>query len=101
MILVLLGTMLNGLSSNLIMNFKLLRCCIIEILFLYSFTKLPVILKGILTKEDAILAAKTGCKGIIVSNHGGRQLDDVQATVSKKRFLVNFRVTLIFHQFSD
>lgn len=39
------------------------------------FTKLPVILKGIITHEDARLAAKTGCKGIIVSNHGARQLD--------------------------
>lgn len=48
----------------------------------YRFSKLPVILKGILTKEDAELAVKTGCKGIIVSNHGARQLDGVEATVS-------------------
>lgn len=39
------------------------------------FSKLPVILKGIITHEDARLAAKSGCKAIIVSNHGARQLD--------------------------
>lgn len=42
---------------------------------------MPVILKGIVTHEDARLAAKTGCKGIIVSNHGARQLDTVPATI--------------------
>lgn len=46
-----------------------------------ELTKLPVILKGILTKEDALLAITTGCKGIIVSNHGGRVLDGVPATI--------------------
>lgn len=46
-----------------------------------KFTKLPVILKGILTKEDAILALNSGCKGIIVSNHGGRQLDGVPSSI--------------------
>lgn len=47
----------------------------------YSFTKLPVILKGIITREDAMLAIDSGCKGIIVSNHGARQLDSVPATI--------------------
>lgn len=45
------------------------------------FTKLPVILKGIITREDAKLALNCGCKGIIVSNHGARQLDTVPATI--------------------
>jgi 4-hydroxymandelate oxidase len=45
-----------------------------------SSTHLPVIVKGILRKEDARLALKVGAKGVIVSNHGGRQLD--QATSS-------------------
>ena len=45
-------------------------------------THLPVILKGILTSEDAKEALKHGVKGIVVSNHGGRQLDGVPATVS-------------------
>lgn len=42
---------------------------------------MPVILKGIITKEDAVLAVSSGCKGIIVSNHGARQLDSVPATI--------------------
>lgn len=41
---------------------------------------LPVLLKGILTAEDAELACQSGAAGIIVSNHGGRQLDGVSAT---------------------
>ncbi|XP_055372842.1 uncharacterized protein LOC129606517 [Condylostylus longicornis] len=45
--------------------------------WLIKFTKLPVIVKGILTKEDAILAKNYGCSGIIVSNHGARQIDTV------------------------
>lgn len=38
-------------------------------------TNLPVIAKGVLTTEDALRAQEAGCKGVIVSNHGGRQLD--------------------------
>src|SRR5205085_2062308 len=40
---------------------------------------LPVIVKGILTPEDALLAAEHGARSIVVSNHGGRQLDTVLA----------------------
>ncbi|XP_028417939.1 peroxisomal (S)-2-hydroxy-acid oxidase GLO1-like [Dendronephthya gigantea] len=46
-----------------------------------SITSLPVVVKGILTAEDAKLAVKCGVDGIIVSNHGGRQLDCVPATI--------------------
>ena len=49
--------------------------------WLRSMTSLPVVLKGILTAEDAILAVKHGVDGIIVSNHGGRQLDSVSASI--------------------
>ncbi|GAB2782229.1 alpha-hydroxy acid oxidase [Streptomyces chlorus] len=38
-------------------------------------TALPLVLKGILTGEDALLAVEHGVDGIVVSNHGGRQLD--------------------------
>jgi isopentenyl diphosphate isomerase/L-lactate dehydrogenase-like FMN-dependent dehydrogenase len=38
-------------------------------------TELPVLVKGILTARDARLAAEHGAAGVIVSNHGGRQLD--------------------------
>ena len=49
--------------------------------WLRSLTSLPVILKGILTAEDAQLAVEHGVAGVVVSNHGGRQLDGVQATI--------------------
>jgi L-lactate dehydrogenase (cytochrome) len=39
------------------------------------------ILKGIQCKEDAILAAEMGASGIVISNHGGRQLDGAAATL--------------------
>ncbi|HLH62067.1 MAG TPA: alpha-hydroxy acid oxidase [Ktedonobacteraceae bacterium] len=43
--------------------------------WLRSITSLPIILKGILTAEDAVLAVEHGVGGIVVTNHGGRQLD--------------------------
>lgn len=49
--------------------------------WLQSITRLPIIIKGILTKEDAELAVEHGVQGIIVSNHGGRQLDGGPASV--------------------
>ncbi|KFQ36273.1 Hydroxyacid oxidase 2 [Merops nubicus] len=52
-----------------------------DIYWLQSLTNLPIIIKGILTKEDAELAVRHGVQGIIVSNHGGRQLDGGPATV--------------------
>jgi isopentenyl diphosphate isomerase/L-lactate dehydrogenase-like FMN-dependent dehydrogenase len=50
------------------------------IAWLRSVTKLPVLIKGILTAEDAGLAVENGANGIIVSNHGGRQLDGALPT---------------------
>jgi isopentenyl diphosphate isomerase/L-lactate dehydrogenase-like FMN-dependent dehydrogenase len=44
-------------------------------------SQLPVVLKGLMTREDALLAVEHGAAGIIVSNHGGRQLDGVAATL--------------------
>jgi isopentenyl diphosphate isomerase/L-lactate dehydrogenase-like FMN-dependent dehydrogenase len=49
--------------------------------WLCSKTKLPVLLKGVLHPEDARLAVDHGAAGVIVSNHGGRQLDTVPATI--------------------
>lgn len=46
-----------------------------------SGTSLPVVVKGVLTAEDALLAANHGAQAISVSNHGARQLDSVQATL--------------------
>jgi L-lactate dehydrogenase (cytochrome) len=42
----------------------------------------PLILKGILDPEDAKMAAKTGADAIVVSNHGGRQLDGARSSIS-------------------
>ena len=42
---------------------------------------LPVLVKGLLTGEDAALAVEHGAAGVVVSNHGGRQLDSVPATI--------------------
>jgi 4-hydroxymandelate oxidase len=42
---------------------------------------LPVVLKGILTPEDALVAVENGAAGVVVSNHGGRQLDGVPASI--------------------
>jgi len=44
---------------------------------LVSGCDLPVLVKGVLTAEDAELALEHGAAGVIVSNHGGRQLDGV------------------------
>ncbi|XP_054717112.1 2-Hydroxyacid oxidase 1-like [Uloborus diversus] len=44
-------------------------------------SKLPLILKGIVTVDDALEAVKHGVSGIWVSNHGGRQLDGIEATL--------------------
>jgi 4-hydroxymandelate oxidase len=50
-----------------------------DIAQLASDSPLPVIVKGVLTAEDARLAVAHGAAGVIVSNHGGRQLDTVLA----------------------
>ncbi|WP_326946164.1 MULTISPECIES: alpha-hydroxy acid oxidase [unclassified Amycolatopsis] len=52
-----------------------------HIAWLRSKTKLPVLIKGVLHPEDARLAVHHGVAGIVVSNHGGRQLDTVPATI--------------------
>lgn len=66
-----------------------------DVYWLQSITRLPIIIKGILTKEDAELAVEHGVQGIIVSNHGGRQLDGGPAsvrTVSLQLSSVRFEV---------
>ncbi|KAL9387643.1 hypothetical protein Peur_020767 [Populus x canadensis] len=56
--------------------------CWRDIAWLKSTTNLPILIKGILTREDAIKAMEVGAAGIIVSNHGARQLDYTPATIS-------------------
>ncbi|ETV86223.1 hypothetical protein, variant [Aphanomyces astaci] len=52
-----------------------------DVAWLKSISSLPVVVKGVLTPEDAVLACDVGCAGILVSNHGARQLDTVPATI--------------------
>uniref|UniRef100_A0A453B3I3 (S)-2-hydroxy-acid oxidase n=1 Tax=Aegilops tauschii subsp. strangulata TaxID=200361 RepID=A0A453B3I3_AEGTS len=53
-----------------------------DVEWLKSITSLPILLKGIVTAEDARKAVEAGAAGIIVSNHGARQLDYAPATIS-------------------
>lgn len=48
---------------------------------LRDLTKLPIIIKGILTAEDTEKCVKTGMSAVVVSNHGGRGLDHVGGTI--------------------
>jgi 4-hydroxymandelate oxidase len=52
-----------------------------DIATIRSWSTLPLVLKGIMTAEDAVLGVEHGVDGIVVSNHGGRQLDRVPAPV--------------------
>ncbi|MEJ7600815.1 MAG: alpha-hydroxy acid oxidase [Kofleriaceae bacterium] len=51
------------------------------IAWLRSITKLPLLVKGIVRADDAVRAIEHGAAGIVVSNHGGRQLDASPATI--------------------
>ncbi|GLU14208.1 hypothetical protein SLE2022_307920 [Rubroshorea leprosula] len=53
-----------------------------DIGWLRSITKLPILIKGVLTHEDAIKSLEVGVDGIVVSNHGPRQLDYAPAIIS-------------------
>lgn len=52
-----------------------------DIAWIRSLTSLPIVLKGVLSPKDAALAVDAGAAGIIVSSHGGRQLDRAVAAV--------------------
>jgi 4-hydroxymandelate oxidase len=52
-----------------------------DIEWLRTFTKVPMLLKGVMNPADAEIGLKSGADGIIVSNHGGRCLDTQAATV--------------------
>ncbi|XP_070023653.1 glycolate oxidase-like isoform X5 [Nicotiana sylvestris] len=53
-----------------------------DVKWLQTITGLPILLKGVLTAEDARLSVQAGAAGIIVSNHGARQLDYAPATIT-------------------
>ncbi|KAI8544731.1 hypothetical protein RHMOL_Rhmol08G0318000 [Rhododendron molle] len=56
--------------------------CWKDIEWLRSITSLPILIKGVLTAEDAIKAMEIGVAGIVVSNHGARQLDYSPASIT-------------------
>ena len=49
--------------------------------WLHSATDLPIVVKGIVTAEDAALAVANGAQAVVVSNHGGRTLDGMLGTL--------------------
>lgn len=69
-----------------------------DVYWLQSITRLPIIIKGILTKEDAELAVEHGVQGIIVSNHGGRQLDGGPASVYTKPWVHSYSYIYIYDE---
>jgi isopentenyl diphosphate isomerase/L-lactate dehydrogenase-like FMN-dependent dehydrogenase len=52
-----------------------------DIEWVRGLSELPVVVKGVLTAEDARLAVEHGAAGVVVSNHGGRQLDRAPASI--------------------
>ncbi|MEM1178327.1 MAG: alpha-hydroxy acid oxidase [Acidobacteriota bacterium] len=52
-----------------------------DVEWLASLSDLPVVIKGIVHPDDAVLAARHGAQAVVVSNHGGRQLDTAPATL--------------------
>jgi len=52
-----------------------------DVEWLFSFAKIPLLVKGVLNPDDADRAVKAGVARIMVSNHGGRNLDTVPATI--------------------
>ena len=52
-----------------------------DLSWLCAETRLPVLVKGVVHPDDARMAVEHGVAGVIVSNHGGRQLDTAPATV--------------------
>jgi 4-hydroxymandelate oxidase len=53
-----------------------------DVVWLRSITRLPLLVKGLVRPDDALRAVDHGASGIVVSNHGGRQLDGSPATAS-------------------
>jgi lactate 2-monooxygenase len=71
--LVAAGTML-GMFPNLALQWD-------DLAYLRELTSLPVLVKGVLTGEDAVRALAAGVDGVVVSNHGGRQVDGAVASL--------------------
>jgi len=66
---------MNKGTSNYLSSFIDPSLCWKDVDEISNWSDLPIVIKGIQTWEDAILAAEYGANAIVVSNHGGRQLD--------------------------
>ncbi|MBI3791805.1 MAG: alpha-hydroxy-acid oxidizing protein [Gemmatimonadetes bacterium] len=60
-----------------------------SVTWLRSITKLPIVLKGVLAPDDAARAVAVGAHGVIVSTHGGRQLDTAISSAAALRAVVD------------
>ena len=75
-------------NANLINYPKLLKNLSFEVItyktieWVREITNLPLVIKGIISPEDAKILEKIGVNGIVVSNHGGRTTDSVQSSIS-------------------
>jgi 4-hydroxymandelate oxidase len=70
-----------GLHSTIFDHFMAVAPSWRDIAWLGEITPLPIVLKGIMTADDATCALESGVAGIVVSNHGGRTLDTAPATI--------------------
>ena len=81
-----------GVFSNSALNWD-------DLPYLHGLTSLPILLKGILHPDDAAKAVERGIDGIIVSNHGGRQMDGAIAALDALPGVVravNGRIPVLF-----
>lgn len=69
-----------------------------DIAWFKTITTMPIVLKGVQCSEDALLAVHHGCAGIILSNHGGRQLDFARSGIE---ILEEVMTALRFHGYED
>src|SRR5204863_6140796 len=60
-----------------------------DVSWLASITKMPIFIKGLVRGDDAALAIEHGASGVVVSNHGGRQLDTAIAPIRALPDVVN------------
>ena len=60
-----------------------------DLAWIHEVSGLPVVVKGLLTADDALLAVEHDVAGIVVSNHGGRQLDRSPASIDVLEEIVN------------
>jgi lactate 2-monooxygenase len=68
-------------AAMMLATFPNLRLTWVDLEWLREQTALPLLVKGVLTAEDARRAAAAGIDGIVVSNHGGRQVDGAVAAL--------------------